>query len=109
VFKNFVRRWNSFSGLSTNALNNPLSAAWFKNIGGESTLVDRGAGAQSVQICRSVSAKQGRHEFNTLNVACGPFGASTAVDTFDDWKSKDADNRNSRCAWGESRRHHCPE
>jgi hypothetical protein len=103
VFKNFVRRWNSFSGLSTNALNNPLSAAWFKNIGGESTLVDRGAGAQSVQICRSVSAKQGRHEFNTLNVACGPFGASTAVDTFD------ADNRNSRCAWGESRRHHCPE
>jgi phospholipase D1/2 len=96
VFKNFVRRWNSFAGVDTNENDKPLSATWFNEIGGAKTLADplaKGNGGQVVQICRSVSSKQGRDEFAALEIAARMHRPVPAIDTFDDWKTRDANNR----------------
>jgi phospholipase D1/2 len=89
IFKNFVRRWNSFAGYGSNALDSPLTKRWFESIGGTQTLVDplaRGSGDAIVQILRSVSGAQNKEEYATLR-------DTTLIDTMDDWKTHNPANR----------------
>jgi len=97
VFKNFVRRWNAFAGSDNhnNQYEDGLSAEWFEKIGGTQVLVDplqKGSGTQTVQICRSVSATENAEEFFALDYAAKGLGNTAAIDTYDDWKSKNPEN-----------------
>jgi len=112
VFKNFVRRWNSFIDANTTNrkknllleganklahiwdktskavsqyMDKPLTQEWFKSIGGYDLLVDPlipGPGTIGVQILRTCSNNQVTLEKTLFKTK------PNWIDTLDDWKSK---------------------
>ncbi|SDY78436.1 phospholipase D1/2 [Lysobacter sp. yr284] len=97
VFANFVLRWNSFAGVGTNWMDGALTKGWFDKLGGPDTLVDpllKGAGSNTVQICRSASSKQLKDEL-------GIWRNGSYIT--DDWKKSNSKRRDilikAREAW----------